>query len=67
MDIENTLKIMQQLAALTATVTDLVAEARSALSSDDEAKLKAGLADLQKRNDEAFARVSSKLKAAAQR
>lgn len=67
MDIEKTLRIMQQLAALTGTVAELIAEAKQVASSDDEAALKAGLADLQKRNDEAFQRVSDKLKAAAQR
>lgn len=63
--IEQLLKLMAQVASLTSTVADLVAEGREALSSNDEVKLKAGLADLRAKNDAAYDRVQEKLKAAA--
>lgn len=53
--------ILQQLAALGATVADLVADARENLSSDDEAKLKAALDDIEQQNNASYARVRDKL------
>lgn len=53
--------ILQQLATLGATIADLVEQNRAALSSEDEAALKKGLADLEARNTESYRRVKDKL------
>lgn len=65
MDVLKILAILQQLAALGGTVAELVESSREALSSDDEAKLKAGLAELEQRNTDTYTRVRAKLAAAA--
>lgn len=65
MDALKLIAILQQLAALGATVADLVADARENLSSDDEQKLKAALAELEEKNNASYARVRDKLAKAA--
>jgi len=65
MDALKIIAILQQLADLGATVADLVADARTTLSSDDEAALKAKLAELEERNNASYARVREKLATAA--
>jgi hypothetical protein len=55
------LAILQQLAALGATVADLVEKATENLNSDDEAKLKAALAEIEGQNNTSYARIRAKL------
>ena len=66
MDALKLIAILQQLADLGATVADLVADAKTTLSSTDEAALKAKLAELEERNSTSYARVREKLATAAQ-
>lgn len=66
-DINNILGMINVGATLFDTIVKLVDNVKDTLSEDDAAKLEEALADLQKRNDEAFTRVSDKLKAAASR
>lgn len=61
MDVLKLIAVIQQLASLGATVADLAAEAASNLSSADEAKLKAALAELEDRNNDSYSRVRDKL------
>jgi ABC-type transporter Mla subunit MlaD len=61
MDALKIIAILQQLAALGATVADLVADARENFASEDEAKLKAALDELEGRNNASYARVRDKL------
>jgi hypothetical protein len=55
------LAILQQLAALGATVADLVEKAAENLNSDDEAKLKDALAEIEGQNNASYARIRAKL------
>jgi uncharacterized membrane protein YgcG len=61
MDLLKILALLQQLAALGGTVADLVEDAKATLSSDDEAKLKAALADIEHRNNTSYSRIRAKL------
>lgn len=61
------LAILQQLAALGGTVAELIENGRAALSSEDEAKLKEGLAEIEGQNNASYARVRAKLAAAAEK
>lgn len=67
MDVLKLLALIQQIAALGGTVAELVEAGRDALSSEDEAALKAGLADLEAKNSATYSRVRAKLDAAAKR
>lgn len=65
MDVLKIIAILQQLAELSGVVADLVADARENLSSDDEAKLKAALDEIETANNASYARVRAKLANAA--
>jgi hypothetical protein len=55
-----------QATKLAATLYEMAEDASANFSSQDQAKLKAALADIKAENDEGFARLDAKLTAAAQ-
>jgi hypothetical protein len=65
MDVLKIIAILQQLATLGGTVAGLVEEARENLSSDDQAKLKAAIDDLEARNAADYQRIRAKLVSAS--
>ena len=67
MNINTIIKVIATGSKLLDTIMDLIDNVKGTLSEEDAAKVDAALAELQRRNDETFTRVSDKLKEAAKK
>lgn len=67
MNINTIITVIATGSKLLDTIMDLIDNVKGTLSEEDAAKVDAALAELQRRNDETFTRVSDKLKEAAKK